>query len=877
MSGTVVVPNNDPAAIESGNSWNGLDTAGAPVIVTFSFPTSLPAYDDTIGGFTDATLASFTAFTAAEQAQALAALGQWAAASGIVFIEVPPGEGDITFANVSFSTTTTLSSNGDYQTAGGIGFYPFGDWSSLTGNSSSGYGFTSDLSPAGAVFMNSDYLNNGTVDLGTMLHEIGHAIGMKHPDQQVYTADGVDHNQVLDPMENSATITIMSEIGDTENAANPSLFTLDKLAAADLYGPAGTGGVETVSASGVNSVSSWTWDATSDTLTQTAVSANETIHGTSVDDIIYGYDYGGSVATSGTISMFGLDGTNTLYAGSGTTNLYGGPDANTLIGGAGNDSFYVYSDQTSVLDTYTTGNNALYATGVNATLPENVDTLQLYGSGLTGTGNDQDDSIFGDGVYANTLIAGSGNDYMVGGSGGNTLVAGTGIDTMYGGTGANTFAFAPGDAPVNNPNGTDYIGDFKPGTDKLDFSAYTKAGHDLTFVGTAPLTGPGQVDYSTSGGFTFVEGDVTSAGGADFEIQMAGSLNLQASDFSFGTLCFVAGTHIATPYGEVPVEQLAVGDLVLTASGMMRPIVWIGEGRVRATRGRRSAATPVIVRKGALAPNVPHHDLHITKGHALFIDGALIPVEELVNHRSILWDDRAQEVRLYHVELHDHDVLLANGAPTESYRDDGNRWLFQNANSGWDMPPKPPCAPLLTAGRIVDAAWRRLLDRAGPRPGLPLTDEPDLHVLCDGNRIDGSRDGNRITFTLPRVSRSLRLVSRAASPMELGVARDPRQLGVAVKQLQLWQGRHLMITDAEAASLVDGYHAYEPGNCTRWTNGDAEVPAEFLACMTGPAVLTVELGARTQYLDDAHVGRFISSFPATEGNGCSGVLLRQSG
>ena len=55
---TVVVPNNDPAAIESGNSWNGLDTAGAPVIVTFSFPTSLPAYDETIGGFTPATIAS---------------------------------------------------------------------------------------------------------------------------------------------------------------------------------------------------------------------------------------------------------------------------------------------------------------------------------------------------------------------------------------------------------------------------------------------------------------------------------------------------------------------------------------------------------------------------------------------------------------------------------------------------------------------------------------------------------------------------------------------------------------------------------------------------------------------------------------------------
>ena len=76
-----------------------------------------------------------------------------------------------------------MSSNGDYQSAAGIGFYPFGDWSYLTGNASSGYGFTSDLSTGGAVFMNSDYINNGTVNLGTLLHEIGHAIGMKHPDQ----------------------------------------------------------------------------------------------------------------------------------------------------------------------------------------------------------------------------------------------------------------------------------------------------------------------------------------------------------------------------------------------------------------------------------------------------------------------------------------------------------------------------------------------------------------------------------------------------------------------------------------------------------------------------------------------------------------------
>ena len=83
-------------------------------------------------------------------------------------------------------------------------------------------------------------------------------------------------------------------------------------------------------------------------------------------------------------------------------------------------------------------------------------------------------------------------------------------------------------------------------------------------------------------------------------------------------------------------------------------------------------------------------------------------------------------------------MLVANGAPAESYRDDGNRWLFRNANSGWDQPPQAPCAPVLTGGPVVDAVWRRLLDRAGPRPGVPLTDDPDLHLLVDGQRVDAA-------------------------------------------------------------------------------------------------------------------------------------------
>jgi Ca2+-binding RTX toxin-like protein len=735
MSDGVVVSNNDPTAIESGNSWNGLDTATAPVIVTFSFPTSLPAYDETIGGFTPETIESFTPFTAAEQAQALAALGQWAAASGIVFIEVPPGEGDITFANVSFSTTTTGSENGDYQNAAGIGFYPFGDWSYLTGNASSGYGFTSDLSTGGDVYMNSDDINNGTVDLGTLLHEIGHAIGMKHPDQVVYTADGVEHDHVLAPGDTS-TLTIMSETGDAGNEGNATLFTLDKLAAADLYGPAGTGGVETVSGSGVNSVSFWTWDAITETLTQTAVSANETIHGTSVNDIIYGYDYGGSALTTGTIALFGLDGTNYLYAGSGTTALYGGPDTNILVGGAGDDSFYVYSNQTTVTDAYTTGSNTLYAIGVNATLPENVDTLYLYGSGLTGTGNDQNDRIFGDGVYSNTLIAGSGEDYIVGGSGGNTLVAGAGIDTMYGGTGANSFVFAPGDAPVNSPDGVDYIGDFKSGTDKLDFSAFAKAGHELAFIGTDPLTGPGQVDEFTSDGYTYVEGDVTSAGGADFEIQMFGNFSLQAADFVFSSApCYLAGTRILTPDGEVPVESLSIGDRVVTRDGRAEPIKWIGHRTYHPPfTAAPTAIRPIRFAAGCLSDGIPTRDLFVSPEHAMLIDGLLIPAALLVNGRTITQPEPPADIRYIHVELATHDAILAEGAWSETFIDDDSRLLFDNAADYWrrhagsSLPAALFCAPRITEGYQLEAIRQRLGERAGtrePRRALPLKGEID--------------------------------------------------------------------------------------------------------------------------------------------------------
>ncbi|HEY4172935.1 MAG TPA: Hint domain-containing protein [Rhodopila sp.] len=322
------------------------------------------------------------------------------------------------------------------------------------------------------------------------------------------------------------------------------------------------------------------------------------------------------------------------------------------------------------------------------------------------------------------------------------------------------------------------------------------------------------------------------------------------------TLCFCAGTLIRTPDGEIRVEDLAVGDLVRTlGGGGVRPIKWIGHGKVLATRGRRGPATPVIVRKGALAENVPCRDLRVTKAHGIYIDDVLIPVEFLVNHRSIVWDDHAGEVALYHVELESHDILLADGAPAESYRDDGNRWLFQNANSGWHLPPQEPFAPVLTGGPIVDAVWKRLFDRAGPRHLPPMTDDPDLHLRVDRRRIDPVRiRDTAYVFRVPAGSVDIRIVSRDAVPAELGIARDPRALGVAIRRIVIAQGARLAIIDADSERLSEGFHGYEPNDDLRWTDGNATLPTELLAGFTGEPEVVLTLGGRTHYLDTGSSG-----------------------
>lgn len=507
----------DYTALLSGSYWGGIEVTGRPTIVTFSFPTVSPGYDQP-PGFGGSTARSFEAFTAAEQDQARAALGEWAAASGLVFIEVEPGKGDINFQNVDLDTT-------DYAGKGGVAFYPFGDWSSF----SYPY-FSDDLTASGDVYMNGDFRKpDGTANYGTLLHEIGHAIGLKHPTEAL-TDDAADldapHDEVL--ASDDPELTIMATVG----GSSEHLKQLDKDAAAFIYGPAGAGGVHGDDASGRNASVTWRWNETAQTLTQTGRAGDDAIRGSSVTDSIAG--------ASGDDRLFGLAGDDFLKGGAGADSLDGGSGVDAMSGGDGDDWYFVDVVADRVSEAANAGYDRVIA-GCDYTLKNNVELLQLFGDGLTGRGNDLDNTIFGDGGFSSRLYGYGGRDYMVSGAAADTLNGGLDADTLFGGGGADQLTGGAGNDVFGFSNltdslatGADRIADFTEGEDRIDLGAVAdEAGVDFRLIAGTRFSGDaGEIRARVNGATTLVELDVDGDRDVDFRIRLDGRHALdEARDF----------------------------------------------------------------------------------------------------------------------------------------------------------------------------------------------------------------------------------------------------------------------------------------------------------------------------------------------------------
>lgn len=189
--------------------------------------------------------------------------------------------------------------------------------------------------------------------------------------------------------------------------------------------------------------------------------------------------------------------------------------------------------------------------------------------------------------------------------------------------------------------------------------------------------------------------------------------------------CFVRGTLIATSDGERPVETLRIGDEVVTASGQTKPILWIGTRSYHPSFvANNKKVQPIRIVAGALDDNLPKRDLFVAPCHAVLIDGILIPAGELINHATVTQADVESQLDYFHIELEDHDCVIAEGVSAETYVDDANRNMFHNADEYYALyPNREDVEPVYAAPRVDDgeelqAVRDRLAARAGFRKSI---------------------------------------------------------------------------------------------------------------------------------------------------------------
>ncbi|TKW65805.1 MAG: Hint domain-containing protein [Paracoccus denitrificans] len=299
-----------------------------------------------------------------------------------------------------------------------------------------------------------------------------------------------------------------------------------------------------------------------------------------------------------------------------------------------------------------------------------------FNGGFSGSGGDL--IILGNGASAGVMDVTGGDDTVMTGENSSveSIVGGSGDDYIYIGdntsvTGGNTGAEIGGDGGDDTINislnhdglvqgnldgGSGDVAIIRYGDDEQQFLDGMNASDDFTY------------DPATD---SWV---ITNGGGyADFD-----TMGIRGIDRVYGVTCFAAGTEIEAQGRMVLIEDIRVGDLVMTRDRGPQPVRWIGSHRLDQKQlAEHQKLKPIRISAGALGQGIPASDLIVSPQHRILVrssiarrmfgaDEILVAAKKLTSIDGISVAEDVTQVVYYHMLFDQHEIVIANGAEAES-------------------------------------------------------------------------------------------------------------------------------------------------------------------------------------------------------------------